>query len=79
MTVLTVLGSIVRAWSIWGLTNVSLEEVSTCIVIRGNCMRPCVESMTALLFLIKCNPVIRLVIFFIATKYSAKMLFPISN
>ena len=36
-------------------------------------------SMTTLLFLIKCNPIIGPVNFFITTKYSAKELSPISN
>ena len=58
---------------------VSLEAVLTCIVKCGKCMRPCVVPMTALLFLIKCNPIIGSVNFFITTKFSGKKLFPLSN
>ena len=57
---------------------VSLEAVLTCIVNYGNCMRPCVLLITTLLFLIKCNPLIGPDNFFITTKFSAKMLSPIS-
>ena len=42
-------------------------------------MRPCVVSMTTLLFLLKFNPKIGPVNFFITTKFSANMLSPISN
>ena len=62
-----------------GLVVVSLEAVLTCIVKCGKCTRLCVVSMTTLLFLIKCNPVIGAVNFFITTKCSAKVLSPISN
>ena len=62
-----------------GLVGVSLEAVLACIVKCGKCMRPCVVSMTTLLFLIKCNPIIGPVSFFITTKCSAKELSPISN
>ena len=55
------------------------EAVLTCIVNWGKCMRPCVVSMATLLFLIKCNPIIGPVNFFITTKCSAKVLSPISN
>ena len=61
------------------LVVVSLEAVLTCIVRCGKCMSPCVVSMTTLLFLIKCNPIIGPVTFFITTKCSAKGLSPISN
>ena len=56
----------------------SLEAVLTCIVKWRKCMRPCVVSMTTLLFLIKCNPIIGPVNFFITTKCSAKVLSPTS-
>ena len=56
-----------------------LEAVLTCIVKCAKCMRLCVVSMTMLLFLIKCNLFIGLVIFFITTKCWAKTLCPISN
>ena len=57
----------------------SLEAVLTCNVKCGKTMRPRVVSMTTLLFLIKCKPLIGLVIFFFTTKCSAKMLSPVSN
>ena len=50
----------------------------TCIVKRGKCLRPCVVSMTTLLFLIKCNPNIGPFSFFITTKCSANELSLIS-
>ena len=42
-------------------------------------MSPCVVSMTTLLFVLKCNPIIDPVNFFITTKRSAKELSPVSN
>ena len=80
--VFVVVGGMVRASSVMtgcGLVVFSLEAVLTCIVRWGKCMRPCVVSMTTLLFLIKCNPNVGLVNFFITTKCSAKELSPISN
>ena len=80
--VLVVAGGMVRSSSMmtgWGLVVFSLEAVLTCIVKWGKCMRPCVVSMTTLLFLIKCSPIIGPVSFFITTKCSAKELSPISN
>ena len=80
--VFVVIGGIVRASSVvtgCGLVVVSLEAVFTCIFKWGKSMRPCVLSMTTLLFLIKCNPIIGPVNFFITTKCSAKVLSPISN
>ena len=80
--VFVVVGGMVRASSVMtgcGLVVVSLQAVLTCIVKWGNCMSPCVVSMTTLLFLIKCNSIIGPVNFFITTKRSAKELFPISN
>ena len=77
-----VVGGMVRDSSVMtvcGLVVVSLEAVLTCIVKWGKCIRPCVVSMTTLLFLIKCNPIIGPVSFFITTKCSAKDLSPISN
>ena len=79
--VFVVVGGMVRASSMMtgcGLVGISLEAVLTCIVKCGKCMRPCVVSMTTLLFLIKCNPIIGPVNFFTTTKCSAKMLSPIS-
>ena len=77
-----VLGGIVRALSLrtdWGFAVVSLEAVLTCIVKCGKGMRPCVVSMTTLLFFIKWNPVMGPVNFFITTKFSANILSPVSN
>ena len=80
--VFVVVGGIVRVSSVMtgcGLVVVSLEAVLTCIVKWGKCMSPCVVSMTTLLFLIKWNPFIIPVNFFITTKCSANELSPISN
>ena len=82
VSVFVVAGGIVRSASMMtgcGLVVDSLEAVFTCIVKWGKCMRPCVVSMTTLLFLIKCNPFIGPVNFFITTKCSAKELSPTSN
>ena len=82
VTVFVVAGGMVRSLSMMtgcGFVVVSLEAVLTCIVKRGKCMRPCVVSMTKLLCLIKCNPIIGPVSFFMTTKCSAKPLSPISN
>ena len=80
--VFVLVGGMVRASSditSCGFVVVSLEVVSTIIDKWVKCMRPCVVSMTTLLFLIKCNPIIGSVNFFITTKCSAKALSPISN
>ena len=74
--VFVVVGGMVRASSGCGLVVVSLEAVLTCIVKWGKCLRPCVVSMTTLLFLIKCNPSAGPVNFFLTTKFSAKELSP---
>ena len=82
VTVFVVAGGMVRSLSMMtgcGLVVVSREAVLTCIVKWGKCIRPCVVSLTTLLFLIKCNPVIGPVSFFITAKCSAKELSPISN
>ena len=82
VTVFVVAGGIVRSASMMTgccLVVVSLEAVFTCIVQWGKCIRPCVVSMTTLLFLIKCNPIIGPVNFVITTKCSAKKLSPISD
>ena len=57
----------------------ALGAVLSCMVKWGKCMRPCAVSMTTLLFLIKYNPIIGPVNFFITTKCSAEELSPISN
>ena len=62
-----------------GFVVFSLEAVLTCIVMCGSFMRPCVVSMTTQLFLIKCNPFLGPVKFFNTTKFSVKLLSPISN
>ena len=80
--VFVVLCAIARAWSVmagWGFLVVSLEVVLTCIIGCGKCMRPCVVSVTKLLFLIKCNLIIGPVNFFITTECSADILVPILN
>ena len=80
--VFVVVGGMVSALSVMtgcSLVVVSLEAVLFCIVKWGKCMSPCVVSMTTLLFLIKCNPNIGPVNFFITTKCSANDLSPISN
>ena len=82
VVVFVVVGGIVRASSVMtacGLVVVSLEAVLTCIVKWGKCMSRCVVSMTTLWFLIKCNPIIGTVNFFITTKCSAKESSPNSN
>ena len=59
--VFVVVGCIIWASSMMtgcGFVIVSLQDVLTCIVKCGKCTRPCVVSMTTLLFLIKCNPFI---------------------
>ena len=56
--VFVVVGGIVREPLVMtgcGFVVVSIEDVLTCIVKCGKSMRPCVVSMTTLLFLIKCN------------------------
>ena len=75
--VFVVFGGMVRASSVMtgcGFVVVSLEALLTCIVRCGKCKRPCVLSMTTLLLLIKCNPIIGPVNFFITTKCSAKVI-----
>ena len=56
MNVFVVLDGIVRASSVmtgWGFAVVSVEPVLTCVVKCERCTRPCVVSMTTLLYLIK--------------------------
>ena len=80
--VFALVGGMVRDSSVTtgcGLVIVSLEAVLTCIVKWGKCMSPCVVSMTTLLFVIKCNPIIGPVNFLITTRCSANELSPISN
>ena len=77
-----VVGGIVRASSLMtgcGLVFFSLEAVLICIVNWGKNMRPCVVSMTTLLFLIKCNPITGPVSLFITTKCTAKVWSPNCN
>ena len=82
MIVIAVVGGMIRASSVMtgcGLVLVSLEVVLTCIVKWGKCISPCVVSMTTLLFLIKCNPIIGPVNFCITTECSANELSLLSN
>ena len=77
-----VVGGIVRASSKMkdcGFVVVSLEAVLTWFVKCGNYERPCVVSMTTLLFLMKCHSIFDPVNFFITRKCSAKLFSPISN
>ena len=82
MIVFVVVGGIVKPSSVvtgWGFAVVSLEAVLTCIVMCGKPMRPCVVSLTTLLFLIRCYLIFGHVSFFITTKCSANILSPIST
>ena len=79
--VFVVLGGIVRASYVkttWGFARL-FEVLLTCIVGCEECLRPCIVSMTTLLILIKCNPIIGPLSFFITTKCSAILLSPMSN
>ena len=58
---------------------VSLKAVLICIVNCGKCVRPCVVSMTTLLFLIKCKAINGPVNLFITKKCSVKELSPFSK
>ena len=58
----------------WCFVAVPLEAVITCIVVCGKCMRPWLLSITTLLFIIKCNPIVEPIIFFIRTNCSANMI-----
>ena len=80
--VFVVVCGIVRASSLMtgcGFVVVSLEAVFTCIDKCGKCMRPCVVSMTTLLFPIKCSPIIGPVNFCFTANCSAELLSPVSN
>ena len=61
-----------------GLALVWLDALLTCIVKCGKWMRPWVVSMTTLLCLMECNPVIGPVRLFNTTKCFAKMWSPMS-
>ena len=54
------------------------ELVLTCIFRCGKFMRPCVVSVTTLLILIKCKPMIGPVSLFFSTKCSTNVLSPVS-
>ena len=79
--VFAVLGGIARSSTIrttWDFALIS--EVDLIHILRcGKCMRPSSVSMTTLLFLIKCNPMIGPVIFFTMKKYSANVLSQMSK
>ena len=54
LNIFVVLGGTIRASSVmtgWGFAVVSFQAVFSCIVNCGKCMRPCLASMTTLLFL----------------------------
>ena len=61
----------------WGLALASVAAFLACIVRCGKWIRPCVVSMTTLLCLMKCNPIMDKI--FITTECSAKVLSPMSN
>ena len=68
-------GIVILSWmrTTWDLALVWLNALLTCIVKCGKWMRPYVVSMTTLLCLMKCNPIIGRVRCFNTTKCSAKM------
>ena len=74
-------GIVILSWmrTAWGVAFVWLNALLTCIVKCGKWMRPWVVSMTTLLCLMKCRPIIGFVRFFITTKCSAKMWSLMSN
>ena len=61
----------------WGLALALLAALLTWMVKWGKWMRPCVVSMTTLLCLMMCKPIIGRDRFFNNTKCSAKVLSPI--
>ena len=63
----------------WSLALISFDALLTCIVKLGKWMRSCVLSMTTLLCLMKCNPIMDPVNFLITMKCSAKVWSPLSN
>ena len=63
----------------WGFTLVPLAAVLTCMLNCGKGIRPCVVSMTTLLFLMKCNLVLGAVKYFFKTKVLAEVFYPISK
>ena len=63
----------------WDLAFILLVVLLNCIVKKGNRKRPCVLSMTTLPSLMKCNPMIGSVNFFIETKCFATVYSPIPN
>ena len=80
--IFVVLGGILKASSLrigCAVVNVSVEAFSTSDIRCGKCMRPCVVSMTTLLFHIKCKPMIGPVNFFITTNWLANVLSLISK
>ena len=74
-------GTVILSWmrTSWGLALVPLDALLACIVKCGKWKRQCIISITTLLCLMKCNPIVGLVNFFITTKCSAKMWSLISN
>ena len=69
-------GTVVLSWTrtAWGLALVPVAAVLACFIMCGKWMRPCVSSMTTLLCLMKCNPLMGRVKFLIRTKCSARVL-----
>ena len=68
-----------RKGTVWGLALASLAAFLACIVKIGKWMKLCVVLMTALFCLMKCNPIMDPVKFFIKPKCSAKTSSPIPN
>ena len=68
-------GIVILSWirTAWGLVFVWFNVLLTCIVKCGKCFRPCVVSITTLLCLMKCKPIIGPVRLPITTKCSAKV------
>ena len=82
LIVFVFIGGIVRASlmrTVWGSTLSSIAVLLTCIVTWGKRMRSFVVSMTTLLCLMKCKPMISPVKLFITRKCSCKLWSPMSN
>ena len=74
-------GTVILSWTrrTWGLALVPLDVLLICSVRCGRGMKPCVVSMTTLLCLMNCNPIIGPVKLFTTTNCSAKIWSPKSQ
>ena len=74
-------GIVILSWmrTAGGLALDPLDALLTCIFKCGKRIRQCVVSMTTLFCLMKWNPIMSPVKFFITTKRSAKMWSPMPN